>query len=93
MRKMNSALNEYYFLRLLRFGHFVRRPSGGWRFGTRVISDVVVDRLIARGQAVIVGDRLQLKSEPAHRSCGSITNESNPDAGALRQGLCISTSS
>jgi hypothetical protein len=43
----------------------VRRPGDGWRFGTKVISDVVAGRLIAHGHAEIVGDRLQLKSGPA----------------------------
>lgn len=55
---MSSATyTDYYFVRLLKLSPFERR-SGGWRFGTRRISDGVADRLIASGRAEIVGDRL-----------------------------------
>jgi len=52
---------ERYFLRLLQHGPFERRPRGGWRFGTKVISDAVVERLLAGGRAEIVGLQLRLK--------------------------------
>ncbi|WP_439363111.1 hypothetical protein ACNJYD_19990 [Bradyrhizobium sp. DASA03005] len=45
-----------YYLRLLELGQFERRARGGWRFGTRRISDRVVTQLIASGLAEIVGD-------------------------------------
>lgn len=47
------------FFRLLELGPFERRPRG-WRFGTRVISDQIVLRLIASGHAAIDGDFLRL---------------------------------
>lgn len=46
------------FLRLLKFSPFERRPRGGWRFGTKVITDLTVDRLIASRRARIEGDRV-----------------------------------
>lgn len=48
------------FLKLLAYGPFLRRPSGGWRFGTKCITDCVVDRLIASGRAAREGDRVLL---------------------------------
>ncbi|MGX0963195.1 hypothetical protein AB7M63_003644 [Bradyrhizobium japonicum] len=54
---------ETYFLRLLEFSPFERRTRGGWRFGTRRISDCVADRLIDSDRAEIVGNRLLLKRE------------------------------
>ncbi|PSO16258.1 hypothetical protein [Bradyrhizobium sp. MOS002] len=53
--------NERYFLRLLQHGPFERRPRGGWRFGVKVISDAVVERLLAGGRAEITGSQLRLK--------------------------------
>lgn len=53
--------NQRYFLRLLEIGSFERRPRGGWRFGTKIISDAVVERLIACGRAEIFGTQLKLK--------------------------------
>ena len=52
--------NKRYFLRLLEISHFERRPRGGWRFGTKVISDAVVERLLASGHAEIAGMQLKL---------------------------------
>lgn len=46
-------------LRMLKLSAFERR-RGGWRFGTKRIGDVVVERLIARGSAVQIGDRVVL---------------------------------
>jgi hypothetical protein len=51
---------ELTFLRLLEFSPFERRPRGGWRFGTKVISDDVVGRLTASGRAFIDGDQVRL---------------------------------
>jgi len=45
-------------VRLLKFGHFERRPRGGWRFGTKVIADHIVQRLIAAGAAELRDDRV-----------------------------------
>ncbi|APO53488.1 hypothetical protein LUI11_15470 [Bradyrhizobium diazoefficiens] len=42
-------------LRLLDIQPLERRARGGWRFGTRRISDGVAERLIASGRAEIVG--------------------------------------
>src|SRR3954451_10046781 len=53
--------NERYFLRLLQHGPFERRPRGGWRFGVKVISDGVVERLLAGGHTEIAGSKLRLK--------------------------------
>lgn len=46
-------------LNLLRFGPIQRRPRG-WRFGTAVITDHVVARMLASGQVAIEGDVLRL---------------------------------
>jgi hypothetical protein len=47
------------FLRLLELSPFERRVrGGGWRFGTRTISDEIAARLIASGRARIRGGRL-----------------------------------
>ncbi|MBR0950440.1 hypothetical protein [Bradyrhizobium canariense] len=53
--------NERYLLRLLEHGPFERRPRGGWRFGVKVISDAIVERLLASGRAEITGSQLRLK--------------------------------
>ncbi|GAB9224926.1 hypothetical protein BDS110ZK18_67180 [Bradyrhizobium diazoefficiens] len=50
-------------MRLLDIQPLERRARGGWRFGTRRISDGLADRLIAIGRAEIVRDRLLLKRE------------------------------
>ncbi|UGY03256.1 hypothetical protein [Bradyrhizobium quebecense] len=53
-------------LRLLALGHhFVRRPRGGWRLGARTLRDDTAARLVARGLAEIVDDRLQRKAKAA----------------------------
>jgi hypothetical protein len=59
MAARTPSRSASYFVRLLELGQFERRPRGGWRFGTRRISDT--DRLVASGRAEIVGGRyLQL---------------------------------
>ena len=50
-----------YFLRLLEIGPFERRTRGGWRFGTKIISDAVVEQLLACGRVEIAGTQLKLK--------------------------------
>ena len=59
--------SERYFLRLLQYGPFERRARGGWRFGTKVITDAVVERLLAGGRAEIVGLQLRLKPPASSR--------------------------
>jgi hypothetical protein len=67
-----SSNYELTFLRLLEISPFERRARGGWRFGTKVISDAVVDRLVAGRRALIEGDRVlpicARKGEPADTS-------------------------
>jgi len=53
---------ERYLLRLLEHGPFEKRPRGGWRFGTKVISEATVESLLASGRAEIVGPKLKLKT-------------------------------
>ncbi len=49
-----SAYNtQFKYLRMLRLGPFEPRERGGWRFGTRRIADIVVERLVANGRAEI----------------------------------------
>ena len=48
---MSLSTQDYGYLRLLELGAFIRRTQGGWRFGTKVISDAVVERLVASGHA------------------------------------------
>lgn len=50
-------------LRLLDVQPLERRARGGWRFGTRRISDNVVASLIASGRAEIRGERLHKRRE------------------------------
>jgi hypothetical protein len=57
---------DLVFLRLLELGPFDRRSRGGWRFGTKTISDPIVARLIASGRARRDGDRI-VKAEPAQQ--------------------------
>lgn len=57
---MTLSPQDNAYLRLLELGPFDRRASGGWRFGTKVISDVVVERLIAGGFAKRENDRVHL---------------------------------
>lgn len=68
---MSAAFHsDFHLLRLLKLSPFQQR-HGGWRFGTRRISDSVVDRLIASGRArveggvlvVAIAERGQVKSE------------------------------
>jgi hypothetical protein len=65
-----SAQYDPRFLRLLRFGPFERRQRGGWRFGTKVISNAVVARLVLSGRARLEGDFVR-KAEPAQICAGS----------------------
>lgn len=55
------------YLRLLELSPFERRPGGGWRFGTKIIGDVIVDRLLASGRAEVSGVYLVLKRKPNER--------------------------
>jgi hypothetical protein len=58
--------NDAFFRRLLTAGPFERRPRGGWRFGTKTISNAVVDRLLANNDAVISGDHvLSIQRQPS----------------------------
>jgi hypothetical protein len=52
------AYTDRFHLRLLARGPFIARLRGGWRFGTKTISDRVVDRLIASGEARRDGDQV-----------------------------------
>lgn len=52
--------NPSFLLRLLELSPFERRPGGGWRFGTRIVCDRVIQGLIASGRARIEGDRVFL---------------------------------
>lgn len=52
-----------FALRLLDVQPLERRARGGWRFGTRRISDHVVASLIASGRAEIRGEQLFAKPE------------------------------
>lgn len=54
-----------YLLRLLEHSPFERRPRGCWRFGTKVISDAAVERLLASGRVEIVGSTVQLAVRPS----------------------------
>jgi hypothetical protein len=59
-----SGVNyELTFLRLLELSPFERRPRGGWRFGTKVISDDVVGRLISSRRAFLDGDQVRLATD------------------------------
>jgi len=57
---------DYKFLRLLRFGPFVRHwRVPAWRFGTRKITSAAIGRLVAAGLARIEGDRVVLIEQEA----------------------------
>lgn len=62
---------DAYFRRLLASAPFERRPRGGWRFGTKLISDAVVFRLIANGYAKVDGDRVRPILQPAQICAGA----------------------
>ncbi|WP_257164640.1 hypothetical protein [Bradyrhizobium sp. SRS-191] len=51
-------------LRLLELSPFERRTRGGWRFGTKRISDAIVARLLDSRRAEIKGDRLVAITHP-----------------------------
>lgn len=57
---MEILPQDHYYLRLLELGSFQRRENGGWRFGTRVINDTVVERLLAAGRAKLDGNQVSL---------------------------------
>lgn len=63
-RRSPAARPAPIFLRLLQIAPFERR-QGGWRFGTKQISDSVVARLIAAGKARIDGDLVRLVEREA----------------------------
>jgi len=66
------------FLRLLQLAPFERRLGGGWRFGTKIISDVIAERLLASGLTEISGIHLRLKrSANKHEGDVAIVNELN----------------
>jgi hypothetical protein len=59
------SVTRHTYLRLLELSPFERRrtksnPGGGWRFGTKVIGDHIVERLVASGRARIEGDKVVL---------------------------------
>ena len=54
----NAFHNDDILFRLLKLSPFERRPRGGWRFGTKRISNAIVDRLVASRHAKIIGDRV-----------------------------------
>lgn len=56
---------DYKFLRLLKLSPFERRARGGWRFGTKTISDPIVERLIASGRAASDGKTVWLVQNEA----------------------------
>jgi len=64
-----ASAGIYYdatFLRLLELSPFERHRRGGWRFGTKRISDAVVARLVAGRRAEITGDRvIAIAAQPA----------------------------
>jgi hypothetical protein len=69
------------FLRLLQLGPFERRLGGGWRFGTKIISDVIAERLLASGLTEISGIHLRLKrSTNRHESDMATVSELNLQA-------------
>jgi hypothetical protein len=61
----SSTYTDYYFVRLLKLSPFERAARGGWRFGTRRISDGVASRLIASGRAEVIGGQLHHKPTEA----------------------------
>ncbi len=58
--KVFAPPQDYYYLRLLELGPFQRRAHGGWRFGTKVINDAVVERLLASGRATLTDNLICL---------------------------------
>ncbi len=57
---MTISTQDHVYFRLLELGAFNRRAQGGWRFGTKIISDAVVERLIASGRAKRENDCVRL---------------------------------
>jgi hypothetical protein len=52
---MTLKNDDLHLIRLLEFSPFERRERGGWRFGTKVIRDPIIERLIASGRAASDG--------------------------------------
>ena len=61
---------DQHFLQLLAYSPFQRRPAGGWSFGTKLIGDIVVDRLIANGSAERIGNCVFLSERKFAPACG-----------------------
>jgi hypothetical protein len=65
------SVTRHSYLRLLELSPFERRrtesnPGGGWRFGTKVIGDCIVERMVASGRAGIEGNQVySVGAEPA----------------------------
>lgn len=59
-----QRIYQRQILRLLKAGEFERRARG-WRFGTKIVSDAVVDRLVAEGAAASDGKRVWLTTAGA----------------------------
>jgi hypothetical protein len=64
---MRLLTDDYRILHLLRIGPFERRPRGGWRFGTKVISDRKVARRVASGCARASETTVTLTDRPRRR--------------------------
>lgn len=63
---MSAAFwSELHVRRLLDQGPFQRR-RGGWRFGTRRISDAMVERLVAAGIARQSGEYIERTVQQDH---------------------------
>ncbi|WP_316234624.1 MULTISPECIES: hypothetical protein [unclassified Bradyrhizobium] len=78
--------NRHDYLRLLKLSPFERRrtkanPRGGWRFGTKRISDAIVDRLVASRRAEIIGDRLVATISPTPSAAFASPASPAPAAG------------
>jgi hypothetical protein len=56
---MAIGYTDHDYCRLLELSPFERR-RGGWRFGTKRISDAIVDRLVAGRRVFITGDQVHL---------------------------------
>jgi hypothetical protein len=59
MTILTRPRTEQRALNLLRFGPCQKRARG-WRFGTAIVPEQIVARLVAQGQVQIEGDVLRL---------------------------------
>ncbi|WP_316184669.1 MULTISPECIES: hypothetical protein [unclassified Bradyrhizobium] len=73
--------NRHDYLRLLKLSPFERRPRGGWRFGTKRISNTVVERLVASRRAEIIGNRLVAIASPTPSAAFASPASPAPAAG------------